>query len=93
MEMEQSIRDFPKQFEYNPVIENEANLKRQDKFVVVGMGGSHLAADLLKAANPLLDIIIQKDYGLPDISDEELKNRLIIASSYSGNTEETIDAL
>lgn len=56
--------------------------------VVVGMGGSHLAADLLKLLKPELDITIHKDYGLPRIKD----NELVVLSSYSGNTEEVLDA-
>ncbi len=56
--------------------------------VVVGMGGSHLAADLLRILKPELDIIVHRDYGLPP----NIKNRLIILSSYSGNTEEVLDA-
>jgi len=84
-----AIRNFNQQFEYEPKIENGA-LPPFSKFVVVGMGGSHLAADLLKAWKPNLDAIIHCDYGLPAISD--LKDRLIIVNSYSGNTEEVIDA-
>lgn len=61
---------------------------QSDGLVVVGMGGSHLAADLLKILKPELDIIIHRDYGLPP----NIKNRLIILSSYSGNTEEVLDA-
>ena len=56
------------------------------------MGGSHLAADLIKTWRPDFDVIIWSNYGLPPLSPKELKERLIIASSYSGNTEETIDA-
>src|SRR5258708_25841094 len=57
------------------------------------MGGSHLAVDLLKCWKQDLDVIVWKNYGLPPLSNVELKSRLVIASSYSGNTEETIDAL
>ena len=56
--------------------------------VVVGMGGSHLAADLLKILKPELDIIVHRDYGMPP----NINDRLIILSSYSGNTEEVLDA-
>ncbi|MEI8270446.1 MAG: SIS domain-containing protein, partial [bacterium] len=41
---------------------------------------------------PELDVIIHTNYGLPQISHKNLKERLIILSSYSGNTEETTDA-
>ena len=89
--MDQAIKDFPKQFAWQPKIENASRLKRAKKFVVLGMGGSNLTVGLLKIRDPFLDIITHKDYGLPAIPDAELKSRLIIASSYSGNTEETID--
>ena len=84
------IRDFNKQFEFQPVIEN-GHVGNYTKFVIAGMGGSHLAADLIKTREPYLDLIVHKDYGLPKISDES--GRLFIASSYSGNTEEVVDFL
>lgn len=90
--MKEAIKNFNQQFEYEPKIENAAGLRHFNKFVVVGMGGSHLAADLLKVWNPYFDVIVHEDYGLPALSDQELKERLIILSSYSGNTEEVIDA-
>ncbi|OGL87503.1 hypothetical protein A3I40_01935 [Candidatus Uhrbacteria bacterium RIFCSPLOWO2_02_FULL_48_12] len=86
----QAIKDFPKQFAFKPTIENKGGLKSAAKFVVCGMGGSNHATDVLKAWKPELDIVVHRDYGLPVLSD--LNNRLIIICSYSGNTEETIDA-
>ena len=68
--MYDDIKNFNKQFEYEPKIENSAALKRSliraparrrlgvggnrriRKFVVCGMGGSHLAADLLSIWKP-----------------------------------------
>jgi len=90
MPIKDSILNFPTQFDYTPEIVNGNKLKKAKKFVVVGMGGSHLAADLLKILNPSIDLVVHKNYGLPILSD--LKDRLIILSSYSGNTEEVIDA-
>lgn len=91
MLMLESIKNFPKQFSYEPKIENKKKLKKLDKFVVCGMGGSQLGADMLKSWLPELNIFQHRGYGLP--SEKEItKNSLIIASSYSGNTEETIDA-
>ncbi|MEK9180164.1 MAG: SIS domain-containing protein [Patescibacteria group bacterium] len=84
------IKNFNKQFEYEPRIENAARLKKFSKFVICGMGGSHLAGDLLQVWRPELDLIVWPNYGLPPAKD--LKERLIIVSSYSGNTEEAIDA-
>lgn len=58
------------------------------------MGGSHLAADLARTWAPYWGkIMIHSDYGLPELTDEELASSLIIASSHSGNTEEVIDGL
>ncbi|GIW67631.1 MAG: bifunctional phosphoglucose/phosphomannose isomerase [Candidatus Parcubacteria bacterium] len=88
------IKNFNQQFYYEPKIENEDKIRTKfSKFVIAGMGGSNLAADLLKIRDPYLDILIHRDYGLPKINEEDLKERLLIANSYSGNTEETIDFL
>ncbi|MBI1960782.1 MAG: hypothetical protein HYS43_00685 [Candidatus Liptonbacteria bacterium] len=73
-------------------IENEDRFKRRSKSIVVGMGGSNLAAGLLRARNPLLDVVIHRNYGLPPLSEQELRERLIVVSSYSGTTEEALDA-
>ncbi len=84
------IQNFPKQLDYEPTIENAGNLQKRDKFIVCGMGGSNLAAGIIESWKPKLDIIIHRDYGLPEMKEAELKKCLVIASSYSGNTEETI---
>ena len=89
----QDIKTFNKQFGYEPEIQNASRLSQAPKKIILcGMGGSHLAVDLLKAWKPALDIIIWSDYGLPIVSERDKKECLIIASSYSGNTEETISA-
>jgi len=90
--MYNTIKETAKQFAFEPKIENEENFHRTSKYILVGMGGSHLAADLLKMIKPEIDIIIHRDYGLPTISASDLKERLIILNSYSGNTEEVLDA-
>lgn len=88
--IEQIIRDFPQQFAFEPKIENADALKKREKFVVVGMGGSNLAPGLIKIWDPTLYLIIHKDYGLPPLSNFD--ERLVVLSSYSGSTGETIDA-
>jgi glucose/mannose-6-phosphate isomerase len=88
--MKEAIKGFINQLKFKPIIENKENLISAKKFIVSGMGGSHLAADLLKIWNPSFDLIVHHDYGLPTVSDD-LKKYLIIISSYSGNTEEAID--
>ena len=82
----------PKQFIFEPQIGNKGELKKFKKFVIIGMGGSHLAGDLLKLIKPEIDISIHSSYGLPKIPIEDLRERLIIINSYSGNTEEALDA-
>lgn len=92
MAMYEAIKNFASQFTYEPKIENADVLKPATKFLVVGMGGSHLAADLLKVRYPGFDVIVSQDYELPALPEKALKNRLIILSSYSGNTEEVLSA-
>ena len=62
-----------------------------DKIVIVGMGGSGIAGDILKTymRKESFRIEVVKDYSLPSFVDEKA---LVIVCSYSGNTEETISA-
>ncbi|OGM90999.1 bifunctional phosphoglucose/phosphomannose isomerase [Candidatus Wolfebacteria bacterium RIFCSPLOWO2_01_FULL_45_19] len=89
--MRDTILNFCGQFKYEPEIINPDKLGRFNKFIIAGMGGSNLVADLLKIRAPEIDIIAHRNYGLPTVPD--LSQRLLIANSYSGNTEETIDSL
>lgn len=92
--MYKAVKNFAKQFAFEPKLENGSKLPAYKKFVVLGMGGSHLTADLLQTLDVYAgSIIVHSDYGLPALPEEELKSRLIIASSYSGNTEEVLDGL
>jgi glucose/mannose-6-phosphate isomerase len=64
--------------------------KNIDKVVILGMGGSAIGGDLVKSlvqAEAKIPIIVHRDYGLPAFVDEKT---LLIGSSYSGNTEETL---
>ena len=87
--MESDIRNFNKQFAFRPEIMNIENLKVFENIIIGGMGGSHLSADLLKMLKPDLNLRVHSDYGLPP--DVNRGKTLFIASSYSGNTEETLD--
>lgn len=63
------------------------------RIVVAGMGGSALAALLVKSwlkQELYVPIEVVRDYNLPIYVDS---STLVIASSYSGNTEETLSAL
>ncbi|MEA1929645.1 MAG: SIS domain-containing protein [Patescibacteria group bacterium] len=91
--MEETILNFAEQFKWEPEINNSESLGgRTSKWIVCGMGGSHLAAGLMRVHNPRLDLLIHRDYGLPRVPDYFLEGSLIILSSYSGNTEEILDA-
>jgi len=60
--------------------------------VITGLGGSAIGGDLIRmltANSAQIPIIVNRDYTLPAFVDER---SLVIASSYSGNTEETIAA-
>src|SRR3990167_9637686 len=92
MDIYDAIKGFGKQFEYEPELVNGDKLGKYERFIFVGMGGSALGPDLLRISNPELDILIHRDYGLPDLPDKVLQNSLIVLNSYSGNTEEVLDA-
>jgi len=62
------------------------------KVVIVGMGGSAIGGDIarrLALAESKAPVYVHRDYGLPAFVDG---NTLVIVSSYSGNTEETLSA-
>ncbi len=61
--------------------------------VICGMGGSAIGADLVAAAvasSCAVPVIVHRDYGLPAFA--RGKGILMVASSHSGNTEETLDS-
>ncbi len=89
--MYDAIKNSPAQFGFAPEIEHKEKLGTYERFIVLGMGGSNLAPGFLQIGKPELDIISHRDYGLPHLSDGAWARTLVIASSYSGNTEETID--
>ena len=60
--------------------------------VIVGMGGSAIGGDIVRRlalSESKVPVRVHRDYGLPAFVDE---STLVIASSYSGNTEETLSA-
>ncbi|TES90605.1 MAG: bifunctional phosphoglucose/phosphomannose isomerase, partial [Anaerolineales bacterium] len=64
-----------------------------DRVLIAGMGGAAIGADLLVTyAAPLcsIPITVHRDYALPSWAKNE--NTLVICSSFSGNTEETLSA-
>ena len=69
-----------------------ADYSKVDKVIILGMGGSAIGGDLvssLAASEAKIPILVNRDYGLPAFVDDKT---LVIASSYSGNTEETLSS-
>lgn len=90
--MEDAIKSFADQFSFEPKITHGNKYYPKKKFVLIGMGGSHLAADLIKVWKPQFPLIVRPDYGLPAMNPTEHEQHTFIASSYSGNTEEPVEA-
>ncbi len=66
--------------------------RRIDTLVITGLGGSGIGASIVAEMlknDFQIPVVINKDYQLPGFANE---NTLVIACSYSGNTEETIAA-
>src|SRR5271157_2895662 len=67
--------------------------KNIQSIVIAGMGGSAIGADLVAAAvleTCSAPIFVHRDYGLPAFA--KGKETLVVLSSHSGNTEETLDS-
>jgi glucose/mannose-6-phosphate isomerase len=88
------IADFPSQCRRAVEIARNADIKlprtAYRNIVICGMGGSAIAGDIL--ASCLAEVMpsaifVQRNYGLPGWVG---KDDLVIASSYSGETEETL---
>ncbi len=66
--------------------------RKVSNLVIAGMGGSAIGGDIarrLAMPESRVPVWVHRDYGLPAFVDE---STLVIASSYSGNTEETLSA-
>ncbi|MFH2037304.1 MAG: bifunctional phosphoglucose/phosphomannose isomerase [Candidatus Zixiibacteriota bacterium] len=96
--MYDKIFSFPEQIKQareigeslNPNLQYYKNIKN---IVIIGMGGSAIGGDLVRSylsRSLKIPFYVCRNYRLPDFVDD---NTLIIASSYSGNTEETLSAL
>ena len=85
-----------KQIEFawnNQIKISRINASEISNIIISGLGGSAISADLIKnfLCNEIsIPLLINRNYNLPKFAG---KNTLFIASSYSGNTEETISAL
>jgi len=97
--MFQTLLDFPKQVEKALEISDSAKGLPQTEvkdYLVLGMGGSAIGGSLLSSyvssivGLKHLNVRVNRDYNIPGNIDEHVA---VIASSYSGGTEETISGL
>ncbi len=94
--MKNLVEGFTKQLQEALDIANSAVLTQKhniQNIIVTGLGGSGIGgsilSELIQSECPV-PIIINKDYFLPEFVNS---NTLVIISSYSGNTEETLSAM
>lgn len=90
--MYQAIKNFPDQFIKSIEFAKEVKVPLPiNKIVVTGMGGSALPGDILKTylKDVTMPIEIVRDYSITTPIDSQT---LVLVSSFSGNTEETISA-
>jgi glucose/mannose-6-phosphate isomerase len=91
------LKNFPSQVEDAVNIAGKADLKKFDtkeinNIIITGLGGSAIGGDLIRSYTNYeikFPVSVNRNYILPRYAD---KNTLVIISSYSGNTEETISA-
>lgn len=95
--MKKIVANFEEQLIQALQIVKEANFhdtcKKFDNVLICGLGGSGIAGSVVKdlVFDELnVPLVLCKDYHIPAFVNE---NTLVIVSSYSGNTEETLSAL
>jgi len=94
MKMDGHIEGFKKQLQEAVEIANHAVLSKKNNInhvLVTGLGGSGIGGSVVNELvqdNCSVPIIVNKDYFLPGFINEKT---LVVISSYSGNTEETLN--
>lgn len=90
------LRNFGNQIEEAVAIGNVLNPPKElgniNKIIISGLGGSAIAGDLIRSIllyEIKIPVYVNRNYLLPAFADE---NTLVIISSYSGNTEESLSA-
>jgi glucose/mannose-6-phosphate isomerase len=94
--MHGAIYNFPDQIFEAVGIGRQINLKKQitslRNVIIVGMGGSAIGGDILCALvkdELKIPVFVSRQYSIPNWANEKT---LVICSSYSGDTEETLSA-
>jgi glucose/mannose-6-phosphate isomerase len=94
-DMHSAILTFPQQMRAGVGIGNDAPTvakSRARRILILGMGGSAIGGDLVRSylrslpGSRSVDIQVNRGYEPPAVD----KSTLVVASSYSGNTEETL---
>lgn len=95
--MRKYLNQFINQLKEALVIGNNTSFnisdKRIDNVLICGLGGSGIAGVMISklfASHIKVPIIMNNDYNIPGFVNE---NTLVIVSSYSGNTEETLSSM
>ena len=95
-DMQGAITAFHEQIRASvEIMENWSPMKEYSgiqKIMILGMGGSAIGGDVARVIaqnHCVVPIIVNRSYGIPKWVDS---NTLILASSYSGDTEETLSA-
>ena len=95
MDFKEQIKESPKQYKQGFSLSKNLVLHPFKRIIICGMGGSAFAPELLAAFmrvqyNYQKPIIVNRQYDLPVAISDLNENDLVILSSYSGNTEETL---
>ena len=95
--MKELVQNFPQHLKEAIQIGEKAVMTKSSKpiqnIVITGLGGSGIGGTIVSevvSANCSVPIVVNKDYFMPAFVNE---NTLVIVSSYSGNTEETLQAM
>jgi glucose/mannose-6-phosphate isomerase len=91
MDMKEVIQHSPEQITHSREVNKEVKVGSDvDAIIVAGMGGSGHPGDLLSALDlPTVPLTVHRDYDLPPT---HAQKPLVIVSTYSGNTEESLSA-
>lgn len=93
--MEEYLYNLPHQFEYCLQMKFdfiESYKSRYDNILICGMGGSAIGGDILRTFAQIkasIPLIVSRDYRIPNFVNDRT---LVITVSFSGNTEETLQA-
>lgn len=91
LNMYSALKEIHKQVIEGYKLAKGVKINGVDKIAIAGMGGSGLGGEILKSylSSSKIPIFTLKDYQLPNFLDNKT---LLFIVSYSGNTEETLEA-